>query len=219
MSASSAHRRPMPVRCRAAGLLAGLVLLAAGHPSAGGVGSAAESKVKSAYVYGFGRYVEWPARPGPAADRFAIAVVGDPAMGETLRKVAASRSLPNARGEKVPIEVLTVPVPATGVQLTPGLLPPCQILFLSESLPADVQRSLLASASGRPILVIGEGPDFFRNAAAAGISSAGGPVGGSVGFVRVDGRIKFTVNLADINRRRLKINAKLLTAAHEVVER
>ena len=219
MSASSARRRSIPVRRRATGLLAGLMLLlAAGHPSDGGVGSAAESKVKSAYIYGFGRYVDWPARPDGAADRFVIAVVGDPGMSDMLRKVAASRSLPNAAGQKVPIEVLTVAVPAAGVQLTPGLLPQCQILFLSGALPVEVQRSLLASASGRPILVIGEGSDFFREAAAAGVSSATGPAGGSVGFVRIDGRIKFIVNLADINRRRLKINAKLLRAAHAVVE-
>src|SRR4029077_20343641 len=57
-----------------------------------------ELEVKSAYLFSFGRFVQWPARPGREGADFDICVLGADPFGATLDTTIAGGTI---RGRKV----------------------------------------------------------------------------------------------------------------------
>src|SRR6267143_2035202 len=52
-----------------------------------------EYQVKAAYLYNFGRFVEWPAKTASPGDLFSICVLGDDSFGVTLDKTIAGENI------------------------------------------------------------------------------------------------------------------------------
>src|SRR2546423_13390518 len=51
-----------------------------------------EYQVKAAYLYNFGKFVEWPARV-PAGELFSVCVLGEDPFGTTLDKTIAGEDI------------------------------------------------------------------------------------------------------------------------------
>ena len=141
---------------------------------------AGEYEIKAAFLYNFVRLVEWPA-DAPAGP-IRICVAGPQAFEAQLDATV--------QGEAIGGRPVTVsPVS----QLEPG----CHVLFVPSR--ADATRYLRA-ANGRPVLTVGESPDFIGQ-------------GGIINFVIEQNRVRFEINPGAAMRANLRISSRLLQLA------
>lgn len=124
--------------------LAAALLLAAGPAPAARAAPAPtlEDNVKTAFIYKFTRYVQWPA---PAGEEFRIAVIGDSGVLAPLKALAADKL---ADGARIRVDQLR----------SPEEIRNCRVLFI----PAGEAGRLPAilKAAGKGVLTVGDGPDF-----------------------------------------------------------
>lgn len=161
--------------------------------SAAGAKETSEYQVKAAYLYQFANFVEWPASSFPKTDSpLVIGVLGDDPFGKTLDETIRDVLVRNRKlvlRRFRKIEDLT----------------PCHILFVSRS-EKDKLAQIMAKVQDEPTLTVGEADDFAR-------------AGGIINFVLTEGRVKFRINLPAADRAGLKLSAKLLAVAKEVLRR
>jgi hypothetical protein len=147
-----------------------------------------EHAVKSAFIYRFTAYVEWP---GDCLDpeRFTIAVLGDASVAETLQRLTLGRALLNR-----PVQVRQVTSPAEARN--------AQVMFIGRNRPADLRRLLAPMASHCALVISDE---------LGGLES-----GSTVNFLMADNRLRFEVSLPAARRARLKISSEMLSVAARV---
>jgi hypothetical protein len=143
--------------------------------------------VQAAYLYNFGKFVRWP---GNLDQRpMLVCVAGEDPFAETLKKLVA--------GEKIdgrPLEVRDVDrADAVG---------DCSILFIGAQ-QHDHEGSFLAAVAARPILTVGDSPDFLER-------------GGMIQFVLIEDHVRFEVNLDECNRHGVGLSSELLKVAAAV---
>ena len=174
-----------------AGVLLLLGLLLAASRGAGGEALViTEPQVKALCLLNFAKYTDWP------ADAFVwtnspivIGVVGGDKFADTLKLAVAGRSV-NGRG----IEVL----PVAGEEDYGK----CQVLFIAAS---EKKRAgeILDQVKGKSILTVGESDQFTQQ-------------GGTINFVKKEGKVHFTVDLDGARKARLQFSSKLLSLADVV---
>ena len=149
--------------------------------------SAAEYKLKAAFLYSFTRYVQWPASAfGGAGAPLVIGVLGrDPFDGEL------ERSLDGKTSDGHPL-VSRHPATADGVA-------GCHVVFVSADETGQLP-ALLAKLGTSPVLVIGEAEGFCGR-------------GGTIELFLEDARIRFRINQANAARAGLTISSHLLRLA------
>ena len=151
--------------------------------------STATEDVEAAYLYQFGRYVEWPADLLGNSDTFKICVLGTDPLGAIL-------------GETVAGKVLTGrPVAAIQI-LALDESRDCHILFIGPS-ENDRLPELLKALAGVRILTVGRGADFTRR-------------GGMIGFTSEERRVRFVINVAAADAAKLMLSSRLLRIALRV---
>ncbi len=165
-----------------AGLLAGRGDVHAQKPS--------EYRVKAAYLYGFGRFVDWPTTaPAAAGKAFVVCVLGDDPFGRLLDDVASDAVMKDK-----PVAIRRISrVEESGS---------CHTLFIGASEDARLGR-ILDALGERPVLTVSDAPGFARR-------------GGMIGFFLDDNRVRFTVNLAATQEAGLRMNSELLRVAADV---
>ncbi|MCX7427106.1 MAG: YfiR family protein [Planctomycetia bacterium] len=150
-----------------------------------------EHQIKAAYLYQFGRYVEWPAKAfsSPQAP-FVIGVPEhDPLIGD-LDQIA--------RIKKVQDRAIQIRRFSSAADV-----PACNILYLPASLAPEAQAEVIRKAAGQRALLVGDGPGFLER-------------GGIVQFVVEENRIRVVVSRKAAERAGLTISAKLLQVARVV---
>jgi hypothetical protein len=151
----------------------------------------AEYQVKAAYLYGFGRFVEWPASAPVAGDgSFVLCVLGDDPFGRLLDQAAEGALM-----KSQPVTVRRIGRAEDG-----GV---CDTLFVSASEQPRLPR-ILSVLDRRPILTVGDSPEFAQR-------------GGMIGFSMEGGRVRFTVNLAAAQNAGLMLQSELLRVAASVM--
>ncbi|MDE3019948.1 MAG: YfiR family protein [Nitrospirota bacterium] len=145
-----------------------------------------EFALKSAYLYQFTLFVEWPAEAfSTPNDPIVVCVLGDDPFGPFLdaltQKTSQGRPLQAQRIQRVQ---------DSG---------DCHVLFVSASERARL-AAVLASLAHRRILPVSDIEGF-----------AG--AGGIVEFVPVEKKIRFGINLAAAKQSGLRISSKLLSLA------
>jgi uncharacterized protein DUF4154 len=153
------------------------------------VPSPASEDVEAAYLYQFGRYVEWPPDLMKASKTFDICVLGMDPLGEVLGEIVAGKAI---TGKQVAAKRII------GLDESAD----CRILFVSSSENARVPE-ILKALEGTRTLTVGRGADFTRR-------------GGMIGFTSDERRVRFVVNLAAADAAKLMLSSQLLRVAVRV---
>ena len=147
-----------------------------------------EYEVKAAYLYRFARFVGWPA--AASGSPFVLCVVGDDPFGPLLDEVAAKAVMKDK-----PVRIRRIS------QLDE--IGSCHTLFVSSS--EDVRLAgILETLNRRPVLTVGDTPQFAQR-------------GGMIGFSVQSNRVRFTVNLGAAQDAGLTLNSELLRVATTVL--
>jgi len=170
-------------------LLPGLLLTAGG--SARGDGAAlTESQVKALCVISFAKYVEWPAGVFPQADtRITVGVLGEGKIADDLEQAVKGKVI-GGRG----IDVVRF---GSGDDWSK-----CHVLFVGAS---ETKRlgEILNRVKAKPVLTVGEAEGFTDQ-------------GGTINFIKKDGKVRFEIDLAAARSAQVSISSKVLSLADMV---
>ena len=151
---------------------------------------ASEFRVKAAYLYNFGKFVEWPNKNVPEQDQsFEICVLGADPFGPTLDAALASGSI---EGKSVAAKRISKPQDVDS----------CRILFISSSEEGHL-KEVLTALDKSSVLTVSDIPRFSQR-------------GGMIGFILDGNRVRFDVNLASAQSARLTLSSELLKVATNV---
>jgi hypothetical protein len=151
----------------------------------------AEYQVKAAYLYGFGRFVEWPTGAAVAGDgAFVLCVLGDDPFGRLLDQAAEGGSL-----KRQPVSVRRIARPEDGAG--------CDTLFVSAAEQPRLAR-ILSVLGRKPVLTVGDSPEFAQH-------------GGMIGFSMEGSRDPYTQNQAAAQDAGLMPQSELLRVAAAVL--
>ncbi|WP_161630590.1 YfiR family protein [Pseudoduganella violaceinigra] len=152
--------------------------------------AALERQVKAAYLYKFAGFVEWPegsfARPDSPV---VIGVAGADALAEQLEQTVAGHS---ANGRPLQVRRIKRGDSLAGIHM----------LFISSLDKAHAQE-LLAASRGQPVLTVTDADETYG-------------LGSMINFLIADERLRFEVSLKHAAVARLKISARMLSAAFRV---
>jgi hypothetical protein len=146
--------------------------------------------VKAAYLYNFGRFIEWPSSaPSSSADSFFICVLGEDPFGPSLEKSLAGQTVGRQR-----VQVARVTKAQSALA--------CRILFISSSEKSRL-NDILRTLDGTAILTVSDMPEFSER-------------GGMIHLVSVSNRVRFDVNLDTAEHAGLGVRSELLKVANSV---
>lgn len=166
-------------------VLAGLCLYAQAQ-----LPKANEFQVKAAYLYNFGRFVEWPDENTPdKKEVFEICVLGADPFGPTLDAALARETID---GKSVTAKRIAKPQDVDS----------CRIVFISSSEEGHL-KEVLTALDKSSVLTVSDIPRFSER-------------GGMIGFVLDGDRVRFDVNLASAQDARLTLSSELLKVASNV---
>ncbi len=158
-----------------------------------GINPQYEYNVKAAFLYSFGRYVEWPKDAfTERSGAFILGVCGEDLFGQILDRIAQTKTI---QGRRIIIQRMA----------TIEELQPCHILFVSRSIPPAQQIAIIDKMRGKPTLVVGEAPGFAEH-------------GGGINFFLEGGTVRFEINVEAIRQKKLLLDAKLLNLGKKVSE-
>lgn len=146
-----------------------------------------EYQVKAAYLYNFAKFVEWP--PEAFASGSSVLVIGILGLNPFGRELAGIVEGKTVSGRKIVTREIE------RLEETHS----CHILFISQS-EAGRLGKLLKSLSARPLLTVSDAESFVA-------------MGGMIGLITVENKIKFEINAGAVKRAGLKMSAKLLKLA------
>jgi len=149
-----------------------------------------EFQVKAAYLYNFGKFVEWPAGvPASQGDSFVVCVLGTDPFGSTLDSTFSNERI---KGKNVLARRISKPADATS----------CRILFISSS-ESPRLKEILAAVDKAGVLTVSDIPQFSR-------------VGGMIQFVVDGSKVRFEINRARAEGAGLTVSSELLKVASVV---
>ncbi|MGA8438726.1 MAG: YfiR family protein [Candidatus Sulfotelmatobacter sp.] len=148
-----------------------------------------EYQVEAAYLYNFGRFVEWPAKGANAPGSFTICVLGEDPFGQALDATLAGETIGNLK------------VTARRIS-SPQMSADCQILFISSS-EANRLNKIIEALDKNAVLTVSDIPQFSQRQ-------------GMIQFVLEENRIRFEVNLTATQRAGLTLSSELLKVATAV---
>jgi len=153
--------------------------------------SAAEYQVKAAFLFIFAKFVEWPSQTFASPETpLEICVLGQDPFGREFEQRIVEKVV-NSRQ-------ITVAHPQ-GVAQARG----CQILFVASSEKLRI-RGILEGLKGASVLTVADTPSFIQT-------------GGIINFVLDQDRVRFEINLKAAELAHLKLSARLLTVAKQVL--
>ena len=147
-----------------------------------------ESEVKSAYIFNFAKFVEWPPKSLPqASSPIVIGILGENPFHGDLEQTIRNKTVDDH--PLLLMKEFALPAAPTN----------CHILFINSSEKARLPQ-ILKDLKGASVLTVGE-MDGFTEA------------GGMINFVREGTKIRFRINNEAATKAGLKISSKLLSLA------
>ncbi|PYT18188.1 MAG: DUF4154 domain-containing protein [Acidobacteria bacterium] len=184
-------------RPRAGALLICLAatFIAAGGRARGGEsapGSLSEYQIKAAYLYYFSTYVDWPPESlSRTGEPLVIGVLGVDPFGAILDDTLRGKTINNRRFVVKRFQNIKEARDS-------------HLLFISTS-ERDRLPSILKALEGAAVLTVGEIDQFASR-------------GGQIAFRMEDKKVRFDINIAAVERARLKISAQLMKLGRIVEE-
>jgi hypothetical protein len=170
-------------------VLLGALVCAPGAPAQP---QATEVSLKSAFLYKFVHYAEWPPEAlGAPGDPIALCVIGQDDVAQVLEEAVRGREI-----HERPVVVRNI----AGEEAADG----CHLLFVGSALGARFER-VLARVAARPTLTVGDAEGFARR-------------GGIINFTRSGSRLGFEINRAAAQRAGLQLSSQLLKLSKLVPE-
>lgn len=149
-----------------------------------------EYEVKAAYLYNFGRFVEWPQKaPSESTGEFPICVFGHDPFGPALDSTISGERID---GQMVVARRISRVEEAAS----------CRVLFISSSENKQL-KGILSTIGKLGVLTVSDSPDFLQQ-------------GGMVQFVLAEERVRFEINLTAARQAGLNLSSELLKVAAEV---
>ncbi len=148
-----------------------------------------EYEIKAAYLFTFGKFVDWPPRPARDESAITICVLGADPFGPVLDSTLAGATI---RGRKVSLRRLTGPDNAAG----------CHIVFVSASEERRVS-TIVPALNQSGALTVSDMPQFASH-------------GGMIQFVSAASRVRFEINLLSAREAGLTMSSELLRVASAV---
>jgi len=149
-----------------------------------------EYQVEAAYLYNFGRFVEWPSQATAVrTDTFTICVLGQDPFGSSLDAALVGEKIGN---RSVVAKRISVARESAD----------CQILFISSS-EANRLNKIIEALDKSAVLTVSDIPQFSQQR-------------GMIQFVLEENRIRFEVNLTAAQRAGLALSSELLKVATAV---
>lgn len=145
-----------------------------------------EQRVKSAYVFNFIKFVEWPAT-AVTDNKIRLCVIGD----NGLRSLLAMLD-----GRRIGDRELQIVADAS------GSLNACHVLYIGERERRRIPP-IIKSLSDTSVLTISDVPDFAER-------------GGGIGLLYRDDRMLFEVNLASTRKAGLRLSGQMLNLATNI---
>ncbi|HTM96508.1 MAG TPA: YfiR family protein [Croceibacterium sp.] len=164
-------------------VLAGLGALLLLDP-APAAAATSEAQVKAAYIYKLASFVRWPDGSG-ASDQFRICISGRRDVAAVVQELV--------RGQRVDNQPVTV----LRLDDDPEQAKSCRVLFVGHG--GHASTKLLAGTEELPVLTI--------------CDRSNGTRGCVIEFVMRDGKVRFALDRARADRRRLELSAKLVDVA------
>ncbi len=149
-----------------------------------------EQQVKAAYLFNFGKFVRWPVDRATSSDIMEMCVLGKDPFGPVLDSTVAGETIAGRA-----IEVRRT--------LRAQDLASCAIVFVSLS-EENQLGPILKIAQQNGVLTVSDIPHFAEH-------------GGVIGFVTLQGRIRFEVNRDAAERSRLTLSSELLKVASQII--
>jgi hypothetical protein len=157
---------------------------------AGAQQSPSEYEVKAAYLFNFGRFIEWSDKSMPAKEgAFEICVLGQDPFGATLDTTLAGTSL---KGKSVAAKRI----------LKSQDINSCRILFISSSEDGRL-KEILDTLQNSNVLTVSDIPGFSQR-------------GGMIQFVVQGSKVRFEINLGSAEEAGLSVSSELLKVATNV---
>ena len=175
------------MKATAGSLILGVAILLS-VPARLGAQSAAEYRLKAAFVFRFPEFVEWPAAAVQASQAIDLCVLQPNPFGSDLEQLV--------RGESHSGRPLRVRAEA-GTDALDG----CHALFAGAR--GEDAAAVIKAVAGRPVLTIGETARFLDE-------------GGIISLRVVDRRVRFDVDVANARKAGLRVSAQLLGLATTV---
>ncbi len=150
-----------------------------------------EYRLKAVYIYNFTKYITWPKQALKNKSEFIVGVIGKDLYGKELDKVFASKS------------VFDLPVKIKRFQFNDDISQ-CHILIVGTSEKYQLQR-ILEPLNNISILTVSDIKSFAHKK-------------GVIEFRFIQNRLNYNINLSQLKLQKLKVSAKLLRIANEVVE-
>lgn len=152
-------------------------------------GSELETKIKTAYIYNFTKFIDWPVDEGKAASEpFRICITGSDPIRTTLGE------LTNREAKGRPIKIVRIK--------DPSALPSCHLLYISRS--EEPQLALiLQRLQGTQVVTVSDIHQFAQR-------------GGMISFVTDKDRVRVQINQRTARETGVKLSAKLLEIARVV---
>jgi len=168
--------------------------LTLGSPAAAAQGaedaSAAEQRVKAAFLYQFSAYVQWPPEAFATPDApVVIAVAGAARLAADLAQIANGRTV---NGRPVSIRQVRAGDSLSGVH----------ILFIGRADPS-LRAQLLPRVRMLPILVVTETEGALGE-------------GSMINFIMTERRVRFEIALDTAEKSGLRLSSRLLSVAADV---
>jgi hypothetical protein len=174
-------------RARPAWALA-LLCLSLGRQASGQAPT--EYEVKAAFLYNFGKFVEWPSDAFRDRDpALVLGILGTDPFGETLDRIVGAKQ---AQGRRIAIRRLK----------KLDEIKRCHILFVSASEEAQL-AAIMRAINGAPVLTVSDMQRFTDR-------------GGAIDLYLEQRKVRFNINLRATDRARLKMSSQLLKIAAAV---
>jgi YfiR/HmsC-like len=158
------------------------------HASAASPG---EHQIKAAMIFNMMRFVDWPESALPNSDEdIDICVVSRGAMATAVESLRGKQ----VKGKNIAIRHISKSAGFSG----------CHVLLLSDT-DRQTTSAILEQTRSAPLMTVSDSCGFTAT-------------GGVFGFILLNGKIRFEVNLASAQKHRIRISSQLLKLAQSVME-
>ena len=146
-----------------------------------------EYKVKGAFLFNFAKFIDWPNETTPPeSNTFNLCVLGGNPFDDFFEDIERTKKIKKMNFK---VKYLDRCCEFNG----------CKILYFTPSWKGDFQK-VLSGLRNRPVLTVGEAPDFTRN-------------GGMIQFFEEGNQLRFEINVSATKQAKLDVSSQLLNLA------